>query len=53
MPEGRYEGLRQRHTADFEAMLPGYTERIDWPAAPVREERVGAWLSLLETALAR
>jgi phenylacetate-coenzyme A ligase PaaK-like adenylate-forming protein len=53
MPEGRYEGLRQRHTADFEAMLPGYTERIDWPADRVQEERLRALRSLLATALAR
>jgi phenylacetate-CoA ligase len=53
MPEGRCEGLRRRHVADFEAMLPRYAGRIDWPAGRVREERLRALRALLATALAR
>lgn len=37
-----YEGLRQRHVADFEALLPGPVERLAWSAEDLGRERLRA-----------
>jgi phenylacetate-CoA ligase len=46
-----HEALRQRHVADFEAMLPQYAARVDWAADRVREERLRALRELLAAAV--
>jgi hypothetical protein len=50
---GEQEALRQRHVAEFEAMLSGYAARIDWPEDLVRAERLRALRVLLATAARR
>jgi len=51
--DGDHEALRCRHVADFEAMLPEYLGRIDWPADRVAAERRRALRALLAIAVAR
>src|SRR5262245_26240827 len=51
--DGDHEALRCRHVADFEAMLPEYLDRIDWPADRVAGERRRALRALLAIAVDR
>jgi phenylacetate-CoA ligase len=48
-----HRALRQRHVADFEAMLPEYAGRIDWPSELIRKERLRALRMLLAVAIRR
>jgi phenylacetate-coenzyme A ligase PaaK-like adenylate-forming protein len=45
-----YEALRRRHVAHFEAILPEFLGRIEWPADRVVAERRRALRSLLAVA---
>jgi phenylacetate-CoA ligase len=47
---GGDDGLRRRHVARFEGLLPGYVRRIDWPADRIGDERLRALRRLLATA---
>ena len=48
--DGGYEAVRQRHVADFEAMLPEYAGRIGWTDDLVAKERLRALRALLTAA---
>ena len=34
-----YETLRQRHVAEFRALIPEHLDRIVWPVERIRAER--------------
>jgi phenylacetate-CoA ligase len=50
VPDDEYAAVRQRHIADFEAMLPEYAARIGWPTDLVQAERLRALRGLLAAA---
>jgi phenylacetate-CoA ligase len=50
---GLGDDRRRRHVDHFEALLPGYAGRIDWPADRLRQERQRALRRLLVTAAER
>ena len=47
-----YEALRQRHVAEFMALMPEHLERIAWPVERIRAERERRLRTLLAVAKA-
>jgi phenylacetate-CoA ligase len=47
-----YEDLRQRHLADLAALLADHVQRLEWPAARLRQERRDRLRDLLRVARA-
>ena len=50
---GPGDDRRRRHVDHFEAILPGYVSRIDWPGDRIHQERQRALRRLLVTAAER
>ena len=50
---GLGDDRRRRHVDHFDALLPGYVGRIDWPVDRLRQERQRALRRLLVTAAKR
>lgn len=48
-----YERLRERHFAEFSALVPEHLERLSWPVERIREERERRLRALLAAARER
>jgi phenylacetate-CoA ligase len=48
-----YERLRERHLAEFSALVPAHLDRLRWPVERIREERERRLRALLATARER
>ena len=48
-----YERLRERHLAEFSALIPEHLERLHWPVERIREEREQRLRALLAAARER